>query len=163
MKKFDFTKLMIEMQTRVLKLAPDTLPREQVLVDTDENNVYFCVGGFRLYAIMKRYCYIDPEKFKPAKVGQLFKKARDLTDVNYYKPVGIVLTKEGVKVVKFIDENGGRVYIQEKLVNEFSGIDHVYLTQERGARLGPCVVHDNYIHTELGLVMPVNPISVIDK
>lgn len=163
MKKFDFTKLMIEMQTRVLKLAPDTLPREQVLVDTDENNVYFCVGGFRLYAIMKRYCYIDPEKFKPAKVGQLFKKARDLTNVNYYKPVGIVLTKEGVKVVKFIDENGGRVYIQEKLVNEFSGIDHVYLTQERGARLGPCVVHDNYIHTELGLVMPVNPISVIDK
>lgn len=163
MKRFDFTKLMIEMQTRVLKLAPDTLPREQVLVDTDENNVYFCVGGSRLYAIMKTYCYLDPEKYRFAKVGQLFKKAREKADVNYYKPVGIVLTKEGVKVVKFIDENGGRVYIQEKLVNEFSGIDHVYLTQERGARLGPCVVHDNYIHTELGLVMPVNPISVIDK
>ena len=163
MKKFDFTKLMIEMQTRVLKLAPDTSPREQVLVDTDDNNVYFCVGGFRLYAIMKTYCYLDPEKYRFAKVGQLFKKARDLTDVNYYKPVGIVLTTEGAKVVKFVDENGGRVYIQEKFVNEFSGIDHVYLTQERNARLGPCVVHDNYIHNELGLVMPVNPNSVIDK
>lgn len=161
MKKFSYEKLTIEMQTRVLKAAND--PRQNILVDTDENNIYFCVEGFRLYAIMKRYCYLDPEKFKPAKVGQLFKKAADLTDVNYYKPVGTVLTKEGVKVVKFIDENGGRVYIQEKFINEFSGIDHIYLKQERGARLGACVVRDNYAHIDLGLVMPVNPCVVIDQ
>lgn len=164
MKKFDYGKLMIEMQTRVLKSAPVIRAgKYEVLADADENNIYFCVGGSRLYAIMRSRCYLDPGKFKPAGVGQLFRKARDLADINYYKPAGIVLTTEGIKAVKFIDENGGRVYVQEKFINEFSGIEHVYLTQERGARLGPCVVRDNYIHTELGLVMPFNPNHVIDK
>lgn len=159
MKKFSYEKLMIEMQTRVLKSATDKRPGKRILADADEDNIYFCVGGFRLYKIPRQFCFLDCAKFDHAAFGEIYRKTANLPEADYMKPAGIVLNKEGDKLVKFTGtddrDRPRRVYIQEKFINEYGGIEHVYVVQERGNRRGPCIVATNYLDARLGLVMPV--------